>query len=338
MNRTRRDVCRVLGTSVVFALTAGVATAAPSLEIDDAELPDTITIGGTFSASLNLVNTGDERVSTDVQYSFDGNVVAETELTIDPEEQATARLPDMKHEWLGAEPGVYVHSIGVPDGPTETREVEIVEQKSDSATDENRQTQTPPEGLRLVSRSLPERLHERDPVFVGARVENTRSETATFDISYRFENQRILFKEGVTIPPGEDSKIGFENVTAGEVYEKLGDKPPAGTYDHSFGLVDGPRIRGQVTIGTDSTPPESELTPADESGDSTSLEEPATPTSFPKAEQNPSDADQSSTENRERGFLSNSGDEPEYLSNPLNLTTLGFLLSVGGILHQLFNG
>lgn len=41
---------------------------------------------------------------------------------------------------------------------------------------------------------------------------------------------------------------------------------------------------------------------------------------------------------RQRGFLSNSENEPAFLSNPFNLTTLGFLLSVGGIIHQMMGG
>lgn len=41
---------------------------------------------------------------------------------------------------------------------------------------------------------------------------------------------------------------------------------------------------------------------------------------------------------RERGLFSNSGDEPEFVSNPLNLTTAGFLLSVAGIGYQMIEG
>ncbi len=41
---------------------------------------------------------------------------------------------------------------------------------------------------------------------------------------------------------------------------------------------------------------------------------------------------------RQRGFFSNSGNEPAFLSNPINLTTLGFLLSVAGIIHQMLGG
>lgn len=44
------------------------------------------------------------------------------------------------------------------------------------------------------------------------------------------------------------------------------------------------------------------------------------------------------TGNRKRGFFSNSGSEPEFLSNVFNLTVLGFLLSVVGILHQMLQG
>lgn len=41
---------------------------------------------------------------------------------------------------------------------------------------------------------------------------------------------------------------------------------------------------------------------------------------------------------RERGLFSNDGDEPDAVSNPFNLTTLGFLLSVAGIGYQMLEG
>lgn len=41
---------------------------------------------------------------------------------------------------------------------------------------------------------------------------------------------------------------------------------------------------------------------------------------------------------RQRGFFSNSSNEPEFLSNALNLTVLGFVLSVAGIIQQLLGG
>lgn len=47
---------------------------------------------------------------------------------------------------------------------------------------------------------------------------------------------------------------------------------------------------------------------------------------------------ENSTTTRQRGLFSNSGDEPEFVSNPFNLTMLGFLLSVAGIVHQMLQG
>jgi outer membrane protein assembly factor BamB len=44
------------------------------------------------------------------------------------------------------------------------------------------------------------------------------------------------------------------------------------------------------------------------------------------------------SESRQRGFFTNSGDEPAFISDAFNLTTMGFLLSVGGIIHQLMEG
>lgn len=53
----------------------------------------------------------------------------------------------------------------------------------------------------------------------------------------------------------------------------------------------------------------------------------------------PSDSSGSTTSDAQRrGFFSNSGDEPAFISDPLNLTTLGFFLSVAGIAHQMIRG
>ncbi|GGI95244.1 hypothetical protein GCM10008995_01780 [Halobellus salinus] len=41
---------------------------------------------------------------------------------------------------------------------------------------------------------------------------------------------------------------------------------------------------------------------------------------------------------RQRGFISNGEDEPDFISNGLNMTVLGFLLSVLGILYQMTQG
>jgi outer membrane protein assembly factor BamB len=44
------------------------------------------------------------------------------------------------------------------------------------------------------------------------------------------------------------------------------------------------------------------------------------------------------TPSRQRGLFSNGGDEPDIVSNPFNLTMVGFLLSVAGIAHQMLQG
>jgi outer membrane protein assembly factor BamB len=50
------------------------------------------------------------------------------------------------------------------------------------------------------------------------------------------------------------------------------------------------------------------------------------------------DFESTGTADRKRGLFSNGGDEPEFISDGLNLTVLGFLLSVAGILHQMTQG
>lgn len=66
-------------------------------------------------------------------------------------------------------------------------------------------------------------------------------------------------------------------------------------------------------------------------------------TDDPNTTQDPTDGDQSvadrsSVDSSQRGFLSNGADEPAALSDPMNLTVGGFVLSVAGILYQLVGG
>ena len=57
------------------------------------------------------------------------------------------------------------------------------------------------------------------------------------------------------------------------------------------------------------------------------------------AEDDTTDGPTSTAENGdgtpERGFFSNSGDEPDFLSDAVNLTTMGFVLSAVGLIYQL---
>lgn len=49
-------------------------------------------------------------------------------------------------------------------------------------------------------------------------------------------------------------------------------------------------------------------------------------------------ADDDAATERQRGLFSNGGDDPEFVGDAVNLTVLGFLLSVVGIVHQMLGG
>ncbi|MDY6819613.1 MAG: carboxypeptidase-like regulatory domain-containing protein [Halobacteriales archaeon] len=49
-------------------------------------------------------------------------------------------------------------------------------------------------------------------------------------------------------------------------------------------------------------------------------------------------SDSDSAAGRQRGFFSNSGNEPAFLSNVFNLTMLGFLMSAAGLIYQMMEG
>lgn len=52
----------------------------------------------------------------------------------------------------------------------------------------------------------------------------------------------------------------------------------------------------------------------------------------------PGSSSDTSKGERKRGFFSNTDDEPDFLSNAFNLTVIGFLLSIIGIVHQMLEG
>lgn len=76
--------------------------------------------------------------------------------------------------------------------------------------------------------------------------------------------------------------------------------------------------RGEVVVRDDGETPTSEVSPGD----------PTTETGTPD----------SGSGRRQRGFFTNDGGDSGALSNVFNLTVLGFLLSVAGIIHQMIRG
>lgn len=327
MNVSRRRACAIIGTVLTLGPATTIARAESShLTLVDVTLPDTIELGGTFTASVDVENTGSERVSTEVTYQFEGDLIASMDVTIEPGETRTARLPGMEAAWLSENregeltPGTYRHSIGIQGGPRERREVEVVSGDSTPSGDTpSGQTPagTPPMGLALIEKRFPETVAPGTPMAVGLVVENVRSTSTTIDITYAFEGREVFFKEAITIEPGERREIGFDEITIAAIEESLGRELEPGTYTHSFGVRDGPRADAQIEVLGKSEGENRDTTAArGEDGPQQSID----------------GAD------RQRGFFSNTGDEPEFISNPFNLTTLGFLLSVAGIAHQMLQG
>ncbi|MFB6233061.1 MAG: hypothetical protein ABEH61_02265 [Haloarculaceae archaeon] len=339
MEVSRREVCHVAVAGLLLGSVPAAARAQSSeLQLLSVELPETIEQGGTFGASATVRNDGSEEVTTEVGYSFENDLVASADLTLSPDEERTVRLPEMEYKWLTeggtrtVPPGTYEHSIGVRNGPREAAEVEVVpgEDSTPGDTPAEGSGNTAPDDLQLVSRQLPERLARGEARFVGATVENTRSSQIVIDLTYAFRGREVFFEQGVEIPANTRQEIGFPEVTLSAIEESLGREIEPGTYEHSFGIPEGLRIEGQVEIGGEASAdspqaPTDDGTPEDGGSERSVTQE---------------DVESSETGGggRERGFFSNSGDSPDALSNPLNLTTLGFLLSVAGIAHQMLQG
>ncbi len=317
----------MIGSVMALGPATRVARAESShLTLVSVTLPERIELGGTFTASVEVENTGSERVSTEVTYQFEADLIASMDVTIEPGETRTARLPGMEAAWLSENregeltPGTYNHSIGIQGGPRERRQVELVSGDTTPTGDTpSGQTPdgTPPMGLALVDKRFPETVAPGTPMAVGLVVENVKSTSTAIDITYAFEGTEVFFNEGVTIESGERREIGFDEITIAAIEESLGRELEPGTYTHSFGVRDGPRADAQIEVLSGNGGSDRQTTAEiDDGGNQQSID----------------GAD------RQRGFFSNTGEEPEFISNPFNLTTLGFLLSVAGIAHQMLQG
>ncbi|MFB6298347.1 MAG: hypothetical protein ABEH56_07485 [Salinirussus sp.] len=341
MTVSRRTVCRAgVGLIALGSVTSAVSAQRDELQLREVDLPETITLGNTFAASLTVKNKGEEPVSTSVEYTFEGGLIASMDLTIEPGETRSPRLAEMNSEWLAEEvdgplePGVYVHGIGLRNGPREEGEVEILPADESGGEQEPTENEGPPQGLELLDRQIPRTLERGAVEDVGVTVRNVRSSPITVDMIYTFEGEPILSERGIEIPPNEGVEV-YREVSVSKIEESLGDRLEPGTYEHSFGLPDGPRIREQLRIvGTSGTSTEA----VDEGSQTLTPEATAAPETEQPDDQRDAAAVESAGRDRQRGFLSNSGDEPAFISNPLNLTTIGFLLSVAGIAHQLLQG
>lgn len=178
--------------------------------------------------------------------------------------------------------------------------------------------QTADSDLEIVSVRLPETIVPDEPFEVGMTVENTGDEALEPEPSYAFDQQRVLSggpSENLPIEPGSREEFSYGGVTLRIIDQSLpGDGIEAGEHQHSIGFTDGPRESSPVNVteggGT-----------SDDGASGLSTDGTA-----------PEDS------KRERGFFTNSGDGPEFLSNAFNLTVLGFLLSVVGIVHQMIQG
>lgn len=170
--------------------------------------------------------------------------------------------------------------------------------------------------LRIVSASLPETISPDEPFQVRMTVENTGDEPAEPTPSYAFDGQRVLSggpPDKLPVAADDREEFTFGGITLHMIDQSLpGEGIAAGEYEHSIGFIGGPRESASVTVAEGSV--------GDGGGSGLS------------------DSSVGGEANRERGFFTNSGDEPEILSNVFNLTVLGFLLSVAGIIHQMLQG
>ncbi|WP_435176315.1 hypothetical protein [Halorussus sp. AFM4] len=358
MNHKRREICRTvgvgLGTGALTASASGAAavdlrrgddsaaardagalSAGADLRIKSATLPDEIVLGETFSAGAVIENVGDESVTTEVSYTFDRGTIASVEKTFEPGSEVMAQLPHMKSEWLereaDVEAGTYKNGIGVAAGPRESAQVTVVE-PSDTTT-----ASSGDDGpLEITSVDLPDTIRPGVSYNPAVQIRNTGEESVSLRGSYKFDGEMVMESMSETVGPGGTETFSFPDLTLEMIETSVGSVED-GEHTHSMGKTGGPRASETVVVGADATATAD--SGSDQStGGTDSRTERSTATPAESAGLSAEGSSSGDSRRRSRGFFSNDGDAPAFLGDVFNLTFAGFLLSVGGIVHQMLKG
>lgn len=329
-------VVGLVALSVVFV---GVASASehaalgdePVAQTDDSDLevvsvdvPDTMEPGEQYTISTTVRNTVDSAKQVRVGYVFAGDLVF-FETVIIPAggqqtKEFTVSLDDVTEEYPGTlTDGTYEHGIRAGDAE-ETQSVQIqgVGTPTETATPERtvREGEAVAENdeLTFVGNTVPEVIQVDRTTQLSARIKYTGTERIRLNLVFRVDGVPTFAKE-FAVDPGETVRVQMQ-------------------FDSTFletddgELEDGEVYDWQLTAQQDTRTGADDLRILAETGGQ-----------FGYGVDPGSVADASGTdEGRTRGFFSNSSGGSAFLGNAFNVTILGFLLSVAGILHQMLGG
>lgn len=362
MGLDRRTFCRTVGLAaggVSAHGVAGRATAgateprfrrvrggrqvdASDITIDDATLPRELRRGERYTVRATVTNRGDSPVRLWAIYAFDGSEYILDDEQIEAGETRTIDVPDISLDQVERDLALslregeeYTHSI-ILDERTgerpEDRGARLAERQAPVRIAGDTGGDSTPTGgeestadLQITTSSLPDTI-TADQSF-GARmvVRNTGTEPRSPEPSYAFDGQRVLSgapPDALPIEPGEEQPFTFGDITLRMIAQSLGGSISQGEHVHSIGFVDGPRTSAPVVVGG----------PGDTASTTDAVED---------SQSGPTEQtdDTAGSTGQRRGFFSNSPEgEPAFLSDAVNLTVLGFVLSAAGLVHQMIQG
>lgn len=159
-------------------------------EVTDIDTPDEITQDETISISATVENTGDDQATQTVQVSFDGDIVATREITLDGGESRTVSFDGIETADDGGE-----HSLRVA--------------TEDSQAETTITVESVPAEFEIIETSISEtELEEGDSVDVQAVVKNQGGERGTFTATLTANGEVVDTKE-VVVDPQESETVDF---------------------------------------------------------------------------------------------------------------------------------
>lgn len=192
----------------------------------------------------------------------------------------------------------------------------------------------------ITALDLPTEMEKGQTYDLSATIENRGDTSVDLWVAYSWDGFEYITFES-TLRPGEQRTEFIGRVTLQRLADDLFVDLEAGS-NHEHGVLifakegDHPDDRGQLfdeqVVAVSIT---GEIT---KQVQSPPLDDVQPTTATPASNQAVADDAERPEEGRSRGFFSNSGDDPPFISNVFNLTVLGFVLSIVGLMYQMFEG
>lgn len=198
-----------------FQQQAVAGNAADSFEVSGLDAPNTTEPVDNLTVSATVSNPNDQRTTQVVKYRFDGTVLAQQFVTLDPGETTTVTF---EADLTGVTSGEYVHGVFTQGSGVLA-------------------TVTIPDSFRVTEVNAPDEASVGDQVRINATITNPNDIESTQMVEFRLDGE-LLMSQIVTLAPGESRTVAFDVETNGIA---------PGTYFHSV-FTRGFGQFGQLTL------------------------------------------------------------------------------------------